>query len=177
MSLNIRSLSKNLIQLRNIAANFKTDIIALSEIWQPNIDYVKIHNFHEIVAKIRPGDAIGGGAALYINKNLKFEKVELLNNIKLKILEIVAVKIKTEFKTEITIVAAYRTPNTSLSAAFTDIETILQATNTSNTIIVGDINTRLGSRAHLLDETSGVSLVQTCIANQLALINNLKISE
>ena len=58
-------------------------------------------------------------------------------------------------------------------------------------VIVGDMNARLGSRVHLLDETSGVthdivdntvnsngrSLVQTCIANQLTPINNLKIGD
>ena len=58
-------------------------------------------------------------------------------------------------------------------------------------VIVGDMNARLGSRIHLLDEANGLThdivdntvnsngraLVQTCIANQLTPINNLKIGD
>ena len=144
MSLNIRSLTPKLTQLKNVAADYPTDIIALSEIWTPYQKYVQLTNYHPIIAKTRPSNRNGGGVDLYINRKLKSEPHNELNNLKFKLLEIVASTITTTQNTKLIIISAYRPPNTSVPQTLEDLEKLLSAVNNQNVIITGDINIDTG---------------------------------
>ena len=144
MSLNIRSLTPKLTQLKNVAADYPTDIIALSEIWTPYQKYVQLTNYHPIIAKTGPSNRNGGGVGLYINRKLKSEPHNELNNLKFKLLEIVASTITTTQNTKLIIISAYRPPNTSVPQTLEDLEKLLSAVNNQNVIITGDINIDTG---------------------------------
>ena len=143
MSLNIRSLNKNFEQLKQIATEFKTDIIALSEIWNPNTKALKIPNYNEIITKSRPNKK-GGGVGLYLTKNIKYECHTEINNLRLKKLELIGVKIKTWDNQKLNIIAAYRPPNSEIKETFSDLEILLNTINDEPTIITGDLNINVG---------------------------------
>ena len=164
MSLNIRSLNKNFEQLKQIATDFKTDIIALSEIWNPNTKALKIPNYHEIITKSRPNKK-GGGVGLYLTKNIKYERHTEINNLRLKNLELIGVKIKTWDNQKLNIIAAYRPPNSDVKESFADLEILLNTINDEPTIITGDININVGNKNALsnkyLTQLQNYNMTQT----------------
>ena len=164
MSLNIRSLNKNFEQLKQIATEFKTDIIALSEIWNPDTKALKIPNYHEIIAKSRPHTK-GGGVGLYLTKNIKYERHTEINNLKLQKLELIGVKIKIWDNQKLNIIAAYRPPNSDIKETFSDLETLLSTINNEPTIITGDFNINVGNKNALsnkyLNQLQNYNMTQT----------------
>ena len=140
MSLNIRSLTKHLCQLKNTITKYQTDFIALSEIWNPNNDFVKLNNYHQIITKKRPPGKSGGGVGLYIHQKFKYEPHNEINNLKLKTLEIISTKIQINESKHITIIAAYKPPKSNPKETLNDLEILLQTINNKPTIIAGDLN-------------------------------------
>ena len=69
---NIRSLSKNIIQLRSLARELDPDFIMLTEIFDPLKKYVKINNYHDVITKVRNTSTFGGGLAIYIKSCYPF---------------------------------------------------------------------------------------------------------
>jgi hypothetical protein len=55
-SKNIRSLTKNLIELNFIAQKFEPDVLTVQEIWKPYGPFVTINNYHEII--MNPDDKV-----------------------------------------------------------------------------------------------------------------------
>ena len=80
MSLNIRSLNKNLDKLKKTISEFPTDIIAVSEIWKPEQQFVTLPNYHPPIMKTRPLNKTGGGVGLYLSKKLMYEVQEFRDN-------------------------------------------------------------------------------------------------
>ena len=101
MTTNIRSLTKHLCQLKRTIEEFPVDIIALSEIWNPNKPFVQLNKYHEILTKTRPLNRTGGGVGLYLSQKLTHEEYTEINNLNLKHTEIVGAKIKRKILTEI----------------------------------------------------------------------------
>ena len=91
ISMNIRSLTKHLSELRHIASKLKPDIIALQEIWKPHEPFVSIPDYHNIIMNVRPPGKTGGGTAIYVKKSLKIKKINALNDIKLKKMELTSI--------------------------------------------------------------------------------------
>ena len=101
MTLNIRSLTKHLSQLKETIEEFPTEIIALCEIWKPNKQFVKLPKYQEIITKTRPTNKSGGGVGLYFSQKLTYEPHDEINKLKLKIIEIVGAKVKMKNQTQI----------------------------------------------------------------------------
>ena len=74
-SKNIRSLTKNLIELNFIAQKFEPDVLTVQEIWKPYGPFVTINNYHEIIMNPRRQGKNGGGTAIYVHKRNKYKKV------------------------------------------------------------------------------------------------------
>ena len=140
MSLNIRSLNKNLEKLKKTISEFPTDIIAISEIWKPLQQFVTLPNYHPPILKTRPMNKAGGGVGLYISKRLMLEEQEEINTLQLKCIEIIGAKIKINQQRSITIIAAYRPPNSGLTETLEDMESILLTVGNQPTIMLGDFN-------------------------------------
>ena len=114
ISMNIRSLTKHLSELRHIASKLKPDIIALQEIWKPHEPFVSIPDYHNILMNVRPPGKTGGGTAIYVKKSLKIKKINALNDIKLKKMELTSI-IVTSNKYEVLILSLYRPPDSTLT--------------------------------------------------------------
>ena len=145
MSLNIRSLNKNLDKLKKTISEFPTDIIAVSEIWKPERQFVTIQNYHPPIMKTRPLNKTGGGVGLYISNKLMHEVHEEINTLQLKCIEIIGVKIKSKQQGSITIISAYRPPNSGITETLEDMEAILSTVGNQPTILLGDFNINIAN--------------------------------
>ena len=136
---NIRSLSKNIIQLRSLARELDPDFIMLTEIFNPLKKYVKINNYHDNITKVRNTSTFGGGLAIYIKSCYPYAMDDKINNLNLIKLEALAVKTFLD-NSHVTLVVVYRAPGPKISDTFLDIENILSNIDSSRVIIAGDIN-------------------------------------
>ena len=148
LSINLMSLTKNITNLKILTQEIQTDLINVQEIRNPHSDYVKIDNFHNIIMKTRPGNKLGGGVGLYLNKRHKYTLHETINDLKLEKLEAVAIKATLE-NTVCTIVSIYRPPNINVSTTLNDLEKILIACGDEKSIITGDINIDLSKQTNM----------------------------
>ena len=161
ISINIRSLTKHLSELKQITEKFEPDIITLSEIWRPHGPYVAINNYHEIIMNVRPPGKSGGGTAIYVKKTHKIEKTDKFDQIKLKKIEISAIKVISN-RSEVLILSMYRPPDCSITDTINDLDKILSNIGNLRVIISGDTNIDYGKKNHLRE-----------IYNQKLLENNL----
>ena len=122
--MNIRSLNKNIDQLRRIVNELRPNVISLCEIFKPHAGFVGINGYHKIIMKNRIGKN-GGGVALMIKKSHNFEMYEKINNLKLNKMEAIAVKINLEGKAHV-FVSVYRPPGAKLEETFSDLDKIGQ---------------------------------------------------
>ena len=60
LSFNIRSLTKNIMTLKDTVKTLDTDIIGLQEIWNPHAGFVKIDGYKDIIMKKRSGKRLPG---------------------------------------------------------------------------------------------------------------------
>ena len=137
-STNIRSLTKHLTELKTIVSNVETDVIALQEIWNPHAGYVNIQNYHKIEMKKREKKR-GGGVALYIKKDIKYELHKQLNEIKLEKIELIAATLKLK-EGNVIVISIYRPPDSDMKLTIKDLDKILHATGEKKTVICGDLN-------------------------------------
>ena len=70
LNVNVRSLNKNHLTLRELVNEIQTEIIAVSETWHPYSTAVNLNGYHDIVLKVRKNCKLGGGVALYVKKVL-----------------------------------------------------------------------------------------------------------
>ena len=138
LSTNIRSLTKHLTELKTIVSNIETDVIALQEIWNPHAGYVSINNYHKIEMKKREKKR-GGGVALYIKKDIKYELHKKLNEINLEKIELIAATLKLN-EGNVIVISIYRPPDSDIKLTIKDLDKILIATGENKTVICGDLN-------------------------------------
>ena len=139
ISMNIRSLTKHLSELRHIASKLKPDIIALQEIWKPHEPFVSIPDYHNIIMNVRPPGKTGGGTAIYVKKSLKIKKINALNDIKLKKMELTSI-IVTSNKYEVLILSLHRPPDCTITDTKDDLDKILSKIGNQSIVITGDLN-------------------------------------
>ena len=145
LTTNIRSLPKHFSELESIIDELKPDVVTLAEVWKPYKAGVTIEGYHEIITKLRPNGIRGGGVGIYLSKKYKYERNDKINNLQLKKIETVSIKMKTK-ETNTTVIAVYRPPNVNTADTLSDIEKILkQTTINENVIIAGDLNIDLAS--------------------------------
>ena len=149
VSTNIWSLTKHLNQLEQIIENLKPDIICLSEVWKPHEKYVKIKGYNNIITKLRPPGVRGGGVAIYVSKRLKYERVQILDELELKQIEIVAIKVK-EMNT--IVASLYRPPDQKPNETISDLELILGKIDENNLILTGDMNINYNKKSNLREK-------------------------
>ena len=92
LSVNIRSLTKNIHHLRQLVGKLNTDFISLSEIFHPLKSYVRIPGYHDIIMRTRESK-LGGGCGLYVKSKYTFTLLDDINNLRLNNIEVLAVKI------------------------------------------------------------------------------------
>ena len=147
LSLNIRSLSQHIDNLRNLVSKRNTDFICVSEIFKPYDKYIKIPGFHNPLIKTRPNSKMGGGVALYISSKFSYVPLECLNNLKLKVFEIIAAKVNLGNK-YIYVASLYRPPNAKLEDSFNDLEMILSKIEDQKVILAGDVNINVDPKSN-----------------------------
>ena len=138
-SKNIRSLTKNLIELNFIAQKFEPDVLTVQEIWKPYGPFVTINNYHEIIMNPRRQGKNGGGTAIYVHKRNKYKKVNKFEQLKLKVVEVTAVEMISN-KFEVLIISIYRPPKSDMGDTFHDFEKIFSKIGDQSVIISGDTN-------------------------------------
>ena len=136
-SINIRSLTKNILQLRQTVKKLSTTIIACQEIWHPHTGFVNIEGYSNIVAKTRKNKR-GGGLGLYIKNGISYKILETVDQLKLKKIEAQGIKI-TENNKDTEIINIYRPPECDFKTTIDDLKEILKLVGTK-TIIIGDLN-------------------------------------
>lgn len=137
ISTNIRSLSKNFIEFKNIIKVYQPDFIALCEVWKPHTPFVSLEGY-QIVLKLRPPNKKGGGVAMYISNKYDFKMNEKIDNLKLTTIEAIAVNITIQ-NNILTLISIYRPPDTKQTDTLDDFEKIL-STIENKCIITGDVN-------------------------------------
>ena len=85
LSINIRSLPKNFLELELSVNKFKPDVVQLSEVWNPHIGAAHLKDYYPQIAKTR-SSSNGGGTGLFVDKKYKFELLESVNNLQMNIL-------------------------------------------------------------------------------------------
>ena len=108
------------------------------KIFNPLKNYVKIPGYHDLISRNRSNSNYGG-VGLYIKSNYSFSLIDSLNNLVLKKLELLAVKIELGEK-YVNVISTYRPPNSSLSDTMEDLDKIFEKIGHHNTIISGDFN-------------------------------------
>ena len=132
---NCNGLSSKINQLNTYLTNNSPDILTLNEL-KCNSNSA-IYNLNQLsynsIYKLRE-NSNGGGVAILINSNIKFEEINLEQYNE----EIVGIKIITESNTELNIFSYYNPPQTTLcKEIFDDIEKMYE-----NYIICGDLNSK-----------------------------------
>ena len=138
--MNCRSLVTNFELLKPIAKRLNPKLIAVSEIWGATAAFSILDNYQTPIFKNRL-KRNGGGCGLYFRKDVEITKNKpKVNELNLKIFEIIAAEIKMDQK-EIIIVSAYRPPNSSIPETLNDFQKILESLANSNKrfILAGDI--------------------------------------
>ena len=159
LTTNIRSLPKHFSELESIIGELKPDVVTLAEVWKPYKAGVTIEGYHEIITKLRPNGIRGGGVGIYLSKNYKYERIDKINNLQLKKIESVSIKMISKEGTCTTVIAVYRPPNVSKSDTLSDLEKILKETTIyENVIIAGDLNIDLASPNSLGEKYSELLL-------------------
>ena len=154
---NIRSLPKHFAELESIVDELKPDIVTLAEVWKPYSAGVTIEGYHEIITKLRPSGVRGGGVGIYLSRKYKYEKIEKINNLHLKKLEIISIRMITN-ETKTIIIAVYRPPNVNTADTISDLEKILKQIGNENAIITGDLNIDLANSNSLGEKYSELLL-------------------
>ena len=137
-STNIRSLNRNINQLRCIVNEFQPDFVTISEIFRPQKDFVKLQDYH-LIMKTREGKNRGGGVALYAKKIFDLVPIENINGLKLDKVEAIAAKLKMN-DSSISIIAVYRPPECTINETINDLNKIFMQLDSENCIIAGDMN-------------------------------------
>lgn len=133
-SLNIRSLQKNISELRVLATDGNPDTICIQETWLKDEKLVTIPNYNLHHAS-RPSR--GGGVAIYIKNNLDLRAKSSLIN---EHIELITVDLK-----HLTLINLYRPPKGDINIFLTMLtnHTNRNCNSTKKTMIVGDFNINL----------------------------------
>jgi len=150
LSLNIRSLSTNLIKLKLLLLNFTTkpDIIAITETWLlPNNSLKLLHLESYTLISIPRNNRKkrGGGLAFYVNSALDFSvkpssNLNLANSCEYSTIEII---INSSFS--LTILNIYRPPDLDNQVFIDSLTDFIECfkSNKKNVFITGDFNINL----------------------------------
>ena len=126
MTCNIRSLNKNFDELETITKEYKPLIICLCEVFRPYEPLVDLKGHHPILTKLRPANLKGGGAALYVSRLVKYERLEVFDHLKLDCIEVVAAIVSLNNQEAVTILSVYRPPGSNQNDTIKDLELILR---------------------------------------------------
>ena len=137
LSVNIRSLTKNIEDLKVTVKKLNTNIIACQEIWNPHNGFVKIEGYKEIL-KPRQNGKRGGGLGLYIKTDLNYKNLEKLNELNIEKIEVQGIVI-TSTKGETQIINIYRPPDTDIKTSMKELNEVFKLAD-KKTIIIGDLN-------------------------------------
>ena len=141
---NVRSLKNNFESLNTYLSslNYKFDIIAISESWLCDndvIDEYEIENYNMI--HVNGNNKIGGGVALYIEKQYEFTQVHEMSYVINDLFEIVTFEKKFNNAKNIVVSCCYRTPGGSLQEFNDEINIFLEHYKTNKSyILCGDFN-------------------------------------
>ena len=138
VSLNIRSLKRNIDHLKSILSTIKPDFVLLSEIFHPHEGYVASKNYHKIEMKTR-ANRRGGGVGIFVSSKYKYEPLTKFNKLRLKGIEIIAVKVMLE-ESELTLISVYRPPELNIKDTLGDLDSILSKIDDEKVLIGGDMN-------------------------------------
>jgi len=150
LSFNIRSLNKNIDELRTIreVENKLYDCIALQEVWniKENTINLKIDGYIGPITKNREKQN-GGGVAFYIKSGTDFNIVDDLTYIQPDEIEVLTIKIKISCTSHF-ITSLYRPPrNTKLQKFYENLENLVNKKNAidknATYDILGDFNINL----------------------------------
>lgn len=140
LHLNVRSLFKHIDEILNTSDITSNDILCFSETWlnssHPNHD-ILLPNF-SLLRKDRGDDRRGGGLAIYIKNNIKFEALEIQCPL---LAEFMGVKIFSGMSS-CNVVAGYIPPNEAHNSPKI-LESLFECNRyltSSKTIIIGDFN-------------------------------------
>ena len=150
LAVNIRSLNKNIDQLRKIVNELRPNVISLCEIFKPHAGFVGINGYHKIIMKNRIGKN-GGGVALMIKKSHNFVMYEKINSLKLNKIEAIAVKINLDGKDHV-VVSVYRPPGAKMEETFSDLDKILNQIDKEEIVITGDVNIDISTKNRMSDK-------------------------
>jgi len=151
VSLNIRSLSKHYMDLRELLqAKIKPDIIALQEIWAASGKF-HIPGFNLELNRRNCKNSTkkrGGGTAIYIRDDISYTTITDLNLEEIDCIESIAILIKNT-----AIINIYRPPNGELDSFNSKLEQITTDISRKymrkNILITGDMNIDLLKHNHL----------------------------
>lgn len=135
---NIRSLNKNYDLLISFLTRQKVqyDIIALSETWLKDKEFINLPNY-TFISLPRKADTRGGGVALYLSTKMSYKKLSLTET-RLGEHEMLFV----ELENKISVGVVYRPPGPQVQTFMSKMEEVLQyfVNNSNNAIICGDFN-------------------------------------
>ena len=149
--LNIRSLSKHFAEFKHWSSLNQHDIICISETWLNNSHYNS--NFlmpeYNFIRQDRGVDSRGGGLAFYVNKKIKFDRVDLAN---CQGAELLAIKI-TNSSSEMNVVLVYNPPQAAnqIVDQFEKLFCNHSQFTKKQTLIIGDFNIDWSSETKLKD--------------------------
>ena len=169
LSMNVQSFKANYMRIINLIDSLnQPSIICMSEIWNPPVDILNIHNYHPPIFKKRKSRR-GGGVALHVKNSLKILKVHDLSNLELRCIETVAVTVQSNMRSFI-FVSVYRAPNKKIITTLEEIESIFEYFSTFShpVYIQGDTNINFQNNDKMTKRYK--ELLETFALNQLVCI-------
>uniref|UniRef100_A0A8C6M4T9 Reverse transcriptase domain-containing protein n=1 Tax=Nothobranchius furzeri TaxID=105023 RepID=A0A8C6M4T9_NOTFU len=147
---NSRSLYANFQFIKAYIAQFNQpfDVIAISETW---INTGKEEDFemkgYELLHLDRTNKK-GGGVALYVDKNLRFEKMSRMTRVVDGVMECITVEINMNKQKNIIVSCIYRTPGSKIETFKDIMEDLYTNLNQKRIFICGDFNIDLLNPNH-----------------------------
>jgi exonuclease III len=165
---NCNSLGNKIEEFKHFLSVNKPDIVSLNETkineFNANFLFNSINNY-KFVHKHRPSNKNGGGGvALLIHKNLKFNPLNMFDNLNI---EVLGIKIKFG-KEDIMIISYYNPPDKMLSK---ELFTVIQDLKI-NYILLGDLNSKLTSIGCNKDNRNGIFLEEILNNNNCVIVND-----
>ena len=139
-STNVRSLKKNHQELTSVIEEIQPKAFCIQETWDPHLGVASIKGY-DLLVKTRK-ERRGGGVGLYIDKGTKYNRLEDLDKLELKNLEIIGVRLLIK-RQEVTLVSVYRAPDSKPDETIRELTCLLSKLTNTKSIIMGDLNINL----------------------------------
>lgn len=159
-AINVNSLfaTHKRFELLELARKSKSDIVLISETKLNNRHNIQFKEYN-IIRTDRPSSTSGGGTAIMIKENIKYDQIHFPSSARNKLLEYTIINIDTNSNNKLYIASIYATNNGSSATFIKELEHLLNSIKDSPNlyfILAGDFNIKSINFGNLTANQRGI---------------------